>query len=162
MCQQLDEALTNYAEVIKKDLGINIMDMPGAGAAGGLGAGLVAFLGAKLIPGIEIVSEVVRLTDNLKEAALVFTGEGRIDTQTLFGKTVVGVATKAKAFQIPVVAIAGEVVGNYEELYQHGIDAALSIAPGPINLKKSMANAERLIANTAELALRLILIKLEK
>jgi len=162
MCQQLDEALTNYAEVIKRDLGINVMDIPGAGAAGGLGAGLVIFLGAKLISGVEIVSEVVGLTGYLKGASLVFTGEGRIDTQTLFGKTVSGVAAKAKTFHIPVVAIAGEVAGDYKELYQYGIDAALSIAPGPISLRKSMANAEKLIADAAERALRLILVKLEK
>jgi len=162
MCQQLDEALANYAEVIKRDLSIDVIDIPGAGAAGGLGAGLIAFLGAKLISGVEIVSEVTGLTAYLREASLVFTGEGRIDTQTLFGKTVAGVAAKAKTFHIPVVAIAGEVAGDYKEFYQHGIDAALSIAPGPISLKKSMANAENLIADAAERALRLILIRLEK
>jgi len=162
MCRQLDAALANYAEVIKRDLGIDVMGIPGAGAAGGLGAGLIAFLGAKLILGIEIISEVVGLTDYLKEASLVFTGEGRIDTQTLFGKTVAGVAAKAKVFHIPVVAIVGEVAGDYKEFYQYGIDAALSIAPGPISLRKSMANAEKLIADAAERALRLILIRLEK
>jgi len=162
MCRQLDEALTNYAMVIKRDLGIDVMDIPGGGAAGGLGAGLVAFLGAKLMPGIEIISEAVGLINHLKEAALVFTGEGRIDTQTLFGKTVAGVAAKAKAFRIPVVAIVGELAGDYKEIYQHGIDAALSIAPGPISLRKSVANAEELIADAAERALRLILIRLEK
>ena len=162
MCQQLDEALANYAKVIKRDLGIDVIDIPGAGGAGGLGAGLIAFLGAKPMSGIEIVSEVVGLIDYLKEASLVFTGEGRIDTQTLFGKTVAGVAAKAKAFNIPVVAIGGEVAGNYKELYQYGLDAAVSIAPGPISLKKSMANAEKLIADAAEKALRLILIRLEK
>ncbi len=162
MCQQLDEALANYAKVIERDLGIDVMGIPGAGAAGGLGAGLIAFLGAKLIPGIEIVSEVAGLTDYLKEASLVFTGEGRIDTQTLFGKTVAGVAAKAKAFNVPVVALAGEVDGDSKEFSQHGIDAALSIAPGPISLRKSMASAEKLIADAAERALRLILIRLEK
>jgi len=162
MCQQLDRALTNYADVIKRDLGIDVMGIPGAGAAGGLGAGLIAFLGAKLISGIEIVSEVVGLTGYLKEASLVFTGEGRIDTQTLFGKTVAGVAAKAKAFNVPVVVIAGEVDGDSKEFSQQGIDAALSIAPGPITLRKSMADAEKLIADAAERALRLILIRLEK
>jgi len=85
MCRQLDAALANYAEVIKRDLGIDVMGIPGAGAAGGLGAGLIAFLGAKLMSGIEIISAGVGLTDYLKEASLVFTGEGKIDTQTLFG-----------------------------------------------------------------------------
>ncbi len=162
MCQQLDEALANYAEVIKRDLGINVIDIPGAGAAGGLGAGLIAFLRTKLISGIEIVSEVVRLTDYLKEASLVFTGEGKLDMSTLFGKAVAGVAAKAKALNIPVVALAGTVDGDSQEFSQHGIDVALSIAPGPISLKKSMANAEQLIADASERALRLILIKLEK
>jgi glycerate kinase len=160
MCQQLDEALANYAKVIKRDLGIDVIDIPGAGGAGGLGAGLIAFLGSKLVPGMEIVSEVVRLTDYLKGASLVFTGEGRIDMQTLFGKTVAGVAAKAKAFNIPVVALAGEVDGDSKAFSQHGIDAALSIAPGPISLRESMANAEKLIADAAERALRLILIRI--
>jgi len=162
MCQQLDEALTNYAKVIKRDLGISVMDIPGAGAAGGLGAGLVTFLGAKLTSGIEIVSEVVGLTNYLKGASLVFTGEGRIDAQTLFGKTVAGVAAKAKAQGIPVVALGGAVAGDAEEFHQHGINATLSITNGPISLRKSMANVEQLIADAAERALRLILIKLEK
>ncbi len=162
MCQQLDEALANYAKVIKRDLGIDVIDIPGAGAAGGLGAGLITFLGSKLVPGIEIVSEVVGLSDYLKEASLVFTGEGRIDAQTLFGKAVAGVAAKAKVLHIPVVALAGEVDGDSKEFSEHGIDAALSIAPGPISLGESMTNAEQLIADTAERALRLILIRLEK
>ncbi len=162
MCQQLDEALANYAKVIKRDLGINVMEIPGAGAAGGLGAGLIAFLGTKLVSGIEIVSEVVRLTDYLKEASLVFTGEGKLDPSTLFGKAVAGVAAKAKALHIPVIVIAGEVAGDSNKLYQNGIDVALSIAPGPISLSESMTNAGKLIADAAERALRLILIRLEK
>ena len=162
MCQQLDEALANYAEVIKKDLGINVIDIPGAGAAGGLGAGLIAFLRTKLISGIEIVSEVVGLTGYLKEASLVFTGEGKLDTSTLFGKAVAGVAAKAKALNTPVVVLAGAVDGDSKEFSRHGINAALSITPGPITLKESMANAEKLIADAAERALRLILIRLEK
>ncbi|MBI4188829.1 MAG: glycerate kinase [Chloroflexi bacterium] len=162
MCQQLDEALANYAEVIKRDLGIDVMDMPGAGAAGGLGAGLIAFLNARLAPGIEIVSETVGLTDYLKDASLVFTGEGKMDSQTLFGKTVAGVAARAKAFRVPVVAIVGELAGNFQNLSHYGVDAAISSAPGPITLEKSMADAERLITDAAERAMRLILIKMKK
>ena len=162
LCQQLDEALRNYAGVIKRDLGVDVMDMPGAGAAGGLGAGLAAFLRARLISGIEMVSEAVGLEDRLKEAALVFTGEGRMDAQTLFGKTVAGVAAKAKTFQVPVVAIVGELAGEYQDVYQYGIDAALSIAPGPMSLREAMADAERLVADAAERAMRLMLIKLKK
>jgi len=162
MCRQLDKALSNYASVVKKDLDIDVIDMPGACAAGGLGAGLVAFLGAKLMPGIEIVSNAVGLTAHLKGAALVLTGEGRMDAQTLFGKTAAGVAARARELKIPVVAIVGELAGEYQDIYQHGIDAALSIAPGPINLRKSMANAGALIADAAERAMRLILIRLGK
>jgi glycerate kinase len=162
MCRQLDEALANYARVIKKDLGIDVIDMPGAGAAGGLGAGLVAFLGARLMSGIEIVSQAVGLTDHLKGASLVFTGEGRMDAQTLFGKTTAGVAARAKALQVPVVAIVGALAGDYQEVYRHGIDAVLSITPGPISLEKSMAGASALIADAAERAMRLIMINLDK
>ena len=160
MCHQLDEALANYARIIKRDLGIDILDIPGAGAAGGLGAGLIAFLGAELARGIDIISEAIGLEEHLKEATLVFTGEGRIDPQTLFGKTVAGVAEKAKVSGIPVIAIVGEVTGSCEPIYQQGIDAILSIAPGPISLKQSMDNAEHLIADTTERALRLALIDL--
>jgi glycerate kinase len=162
MCRQLDEALTNYARVIKNDLGIDVIDMPGAGAAGGLGAGLVAFLGARLMSGIDIVSQAVGLTDHLKGAALVFTGEGRMDAQTLFGKTTAGVTARAKELQVPVVAVVGELAGDYREVYQHGIDTVLSITPGPISLEKSMTNARALIADTAERAVRLIMISLNK
>jgi glycerate kinase len=162
MCRQLDEALTNYASVIKKGLGIDVCDTPGAGAAGGLGAGLLAFLNARLVSGIEIISDAVGLVEHLKGAALVFTGEGRLDTQTSFGKTVAGVAKHAKTLGIPVVVIAGELHGDLKELYRHGIDAALSIVPGPISLEESEANAVRLITDTTERALRLILINLEK
>ena len=158
MCRQLDEALCNYAGVIKRDLGINVMDLPGGGAAGGLGAGLAAFLGVRLAPGVEIISEVVGLEDYLKGADIVFTGEGRIDPQTSFGKTVAGVARKAKEHGIPVIAIVGEIAGDYEKIYQQGIDAVLSTAPGPISLRKSMTSAEHLVADAAERAMRLVLI----
>ena len=158
MCRQLDEALANYASVIKKDLGIDIRDLPGAGAAGGLGAGLVAFSGARLVPGIEIISDAVGLVEHLKGASLVLTGEGRLDTQTTFGKTVAGVAKIAKVLGVPVVVIAGELHGDLKELYRHGIDAALSIAPGPITREESEADAARLITDASERALRLVLI----
>ena len=157
-CRQLDKALANYAEVIKRDLGIDVRDLPGAGAAGGLGAGLVAFLKAKLISGIDIVSETVKLKEHMMGASLVFTGEGKIDSQTLFGKAVTGVATRAKKLKIPVVAIVGAATGDCQEFHRYGINAILNITPGPISLEESMANAESLIANTAEQALRLILI----
>ena len=161
MSQQLDAALGHYAGVIRSTLGVDVRDLPGAGAAGGLGAGLVAFLGAKLMPGIDIVSQAVGLDDHLRDADLVLTGEGRLDGQTLFGKTIAGVAARAKAFGVPVVAIVGE-IAHGSEVYRCGIDAALSIAPGPISLERSMADAESLIADATERALRLIMLGWQK
>ncbi len=162
MCRQLDKALANYAVVIKRYLGIDITDMPGGGAAGGLGAGLVAFLGAELKPGIDVISEATGLSEHLKGASLVLTGEGRLDAQTVFGKTVAGVAARAKAAGVPVVAITGELSITNEELKHYGIDVALSIAPGPISRDASFANASKLITDATEQALRLILMEPNK
>lgn len=157
MVVRLDAALAHYAEVIKRDLGIEVRDIPGAGAAGGLGAGLIAFLGAKVLPGVDVVVRVTGLVEHLKDATLVFTGEGRIDSQTACGKTPVGVARKAKDFGLPVIAIAGEIASGYQAVYQQGIDTVFSIAPGPISLNQSMVRAEKLIADIAERAIRLFM-----
>jgi len=157
MVKQLDSALSHYADVIKKDLGIDLRDVPGAGAAGGLGMGLMVFLKAKMVPGIDVVIKATNLVDALKGADLVFTAEGRIDCQSAMGKVPTGVALKAKEFGAPVIALAGEVADDHRVVYEQGIDAVLSIAPGPISLEESMANAEKLIANAAECAMRLFL-----
>jgi len=141
MCRQLDKSLAHYAEVIREDMGIDIMEMPGAGAAGGLGAGLAAFLGARLVPGIDIVSEAVGLSGHLKGAALAITGEGRIDSQTAFGKTIAGVAVRAKEAGVPVVVLTGGIQGDMAELYKLGISSILSIAPGPITVEESQLHA---------------------
>jgi glycerate kinase len=159
MCQQLDKALENYAAVIKRDLGIEVGNWPGAGAAGGLGAGLVAFIKAELKPGIDIVCRVVGLSEHLKGAALVFTGEGRLDAQTMSGKTVAGVAAQARVSGVPVIAIAGTLAVSNEELTRYGIDAALSIAPGPISLEESATNAGVLVTEATERALRLVMLE---
>jgi len=158
MCRQLDKALENYAAVIRKDLGIDIMDMPGAGAAGGLGAGLAVFLGAELVPGIDIVSEAAGLAEHLKGATLAFTGEGRLDSQTMFGKAVAGVTARAKEAGVPVVALTGGIEGDMSYLYEQGISSILCIAPGPISVEESQGKASQLITDTAERAMRLIMI----
>jgi glycerate kinase len=158
MCRQLDDALANFAAVVERDLGVDVGDIPGAGAAGGLGAGLIAFLGARLMPGIDVISDAVKLTERLEGAGLVLTGEGRLDGQTLSGKTVAGVAARARARGIPVVAIAGQLSGNLTKLRRRGVSAALSIAPGPITLDEAVDDAARLIADAAERAIRLVLI----
>jgi glycerate kinase len=157
MVAQLDAALAHYADVIQRDLGVEVKNVPGAGAAGGLGAGLIAFLKAKVIPGIDVVIQASGLVESLKDADLVFTAEGKIDSQTAYGKVPTGVAKKAKEFGLPVIAIAGEVADDYRVVYQHGIDAVLSIAPGPISLSQSMTEAERLVTDTTERAIRLFL-----
>jgi len=162
MVKQLDAALAHYADVIKKDLSIDSRDVPGAGAAGGLGLGLMVFLKAKTIPGIDVVIKATNLVDALKDADLVFTAEGRIDRQSAMGKVPTGVALKAKEFGSPVIALAGEVADDYRVVFEQGIDAVLSIAPGPISLEQSMADAEKLIANAAECAMALFLCRVKK
>jgi len=155
MVKQLDAALAHYADVIQKDLGIDVRDVPGAGAAGGLGLGLMVFLKAKMVPGIDVVIKATKLVADLKGADLVFTAEGRIDRQSAMGKVPTGVALKAKEFGSTVIALAGEVADDHRVVYEQGIDAVLSIAPGPISLEQSMADAEKLIANAAECAMKL-------
>jgi glycerate kinase len=157
MVAQLDKALAHYTNVIKRELDIDINDVPGAGAAGGLGAGLMVFLKAKLQPGVEVIIQATGLTEHLKEANLVFTGEGRIDSQTACGKTPVGVARQAKEFGLPVIAIAGEIGDGYQAVFEQGIDSVFSIAPGPISLSQSLNLAEELTADIAERALRLFI-----
>src|SRR5207247_1573758 len=103
----LDAALGRYADVIARDLGRDVREMPGAGAAGGLGAGLVAFLDAKLQRGIEIVLDAIRFREHLQGADLVLTGEGRIDAQTAFGKTIAGISRASAESGVPVLAIGG-------------------------------------------------------
>ena len=162
MVARLDAALAHYAGVLKKDLGIDIRDVPGAGAAGGLGAGLIAFLKAELLPGIDIVIQATGLAQHLKGAALVFTGEGRLDNQTARGKAPVGVARKAKTLGLPVVAIVGEIGDGYQEVYDQGIDAVFSIAPGPVSLDRCLVEAEELTSDIAERATRLFVCGVEE
>jgi glycerate 2-kinase len=149
MVATLDKNLQHYADVIGRVLGKQVKDIPGAGAAGGLGAGLLAFLEAELKRGVEIVLETVKFHERIQDASLVITGEGRIDGQTIFGKTPIGVAKAAKRYNIPVIAIAGSLSDDSNVVLSHGIDALYSIVPGIIPLEKAMANAEYYIAKTA-------------
>jgi glycerate 2-kinase len=149
MVATLDKNLQHYADIIGRVLGKQVKDIPGAGAAGGLGAGLLAFLEAELKRGVEIVLETVKFHERIQDASLVITGEGRIDGQTIFGKTPIGVAKAAKRYNIPVIAIAGSLSDDSNVVLSHGIDALYSIVPGIIPLEKAMANAEYYIAKTA-------------
>lgn len=153
---KLEAALARYADVLARQRGLNVQDVPGAGAAGGLGAGLLAFCGASLRSGAEVVLEAVGLEEAVREAALVVTGEGRLDRQTIFGKAPLAVARLAKRFAKPVIAVAGALGDGVEELYNMGIDAAIAIAPGPISLERSRREAPRLLRDAGERLARLV------
>ena len=158
MIETLDECLAHFDQVLTQTLGRSFNDIPGAGAAGGLGAGLMAFLNAELRLGVDIMIDAVNLKERVKGAAIVFTGEGQLDFQTAFGKTPVGVAKTAKAHNIPVVAIAGGIAEGAEAVYDAGIDAMLGIVQEPMALDDAVGDATRLIADTAEQAARLVLV----
>lgn len=127
MVETLDQALTRYAEVIEQKLDVEVKDLPGAGAAGGLGAAFSGVLGGRLKSGIGIITEFLRLEESMKGAALVITGEGRIDSQSINGKVPVGVAALAKKHNIPVIGIAGSLGRDVEVVNGYGIDAVFSI-----------------------------------
>jgi glycerate kinase len=136
-------------------LGIRVKDLPGAGAAGGMGAGLVAFLKARLRPGAQIVLEAVALEQHLSTANLVISAEGRLDGQTAYGKSVGAVAQLAKRYHLPVLVLAGGLGENYQEVYQLGIDGLILIPDGPMTLEYAMQHAYKLAREATERALRL-------
>ena len=158
MIETLDGHLAHFDKILTQTFGKSFNDIPGAGAAGGLGAGLMAFLNAELRLGIDIMIDAVNLKERVKGAAVVFTGEGQLDFQTAFGKTPVGVAKVAKAHGIPVIAIAGGIAEGAEAVYDAGIDAMLGIVQEPMSLENAVTDASRLIADTAEQAARLVAI----
>lgn len=155
MVTLLDAYLKHLAEVMKTDLEVAVELMPGAGAAGGLGAGAVAFLRGELMPGFDIVTEELNLKESVARADIILTGEGKIDAQTLEGKTPYAVAQLAKASGKKVLAFAGTLGEGYRVLYQHGFDAIFPIAEGPMTLEDSLKNASSLLANAAERAFRM-------
>ena len=155
MVKQLDRALVNYAALIKKKLGMDIDKTPGSGAAGGLGAGLIAFLGARLIPGIDLVLDTIQFDQHLVNCDLLITGEGKMDSQTLRGKAPFGVAKRAKNKNIPVVALAGSIEGPEELFFQAGIQSCFAIAGGPITLEESIEKGPSLLKTTAVRVARL-------
>jgi len=152
---QLDAALGRLADVCAAHLGRDLRDQPGAGAAGGLGFAALAFLGATLRPGVELVAELGKLAQAMEGASLAFTGEGRMDAQTLHGKTPAGVARIARQAGVPLIALAGSLGEGYQELYAAGISAAFSLAPGPLTLAQACAQAAQLLEDRAQDATRL-------
>jgi glycerate kinase len=158
MVKKLDKYLDRYADIIKRDLGADVKETPGAGAAGGLGAGLMAFLNAELKLGIDIVIEASGLERHLKDADLVITGEGKIDSQTIYGKTPIGVAKSAKKFGIPVIGIGGGISDDASVVYENGIDALMSIISYPMSLEIAMRRAHALLADAAERVMRFLIL----
>jgi glycerate kinase len=149
MVARLDENLRHLAEVIHQDLGVEVMDLPGAGAAGGMGGGAVAFWRGKLQMGIETVLDTVNFDHLLKDACLVFTGEGRLDGQSLRGKVVAGVAKRAKAAHVPVVAIVGAVGDGADGIYDLGVCGVFTTNHAPVPFEEARLHSHENLRRTA-------------
>ncbi|AKK83507.1 glycerate kinase [Klebsiella aerogenes] len=149
MIERLDRGLQHFAQIIDRDLDIDVLSLEGGGAAGGMGAALYAFCGANLRPGIEIVTDALGLADLVADADLVITGEGRIDSQTIHGKVPVGVAKVAKRFNVPVIGIAGSLTADVGVVHQHGLDAVFSVLYTVCTLDEALANAAANVRMTA-------------
>jgi len=147
--EQLDAALAHFADMSAHIQGRDSRDVPGAGAAGGLGYALVQYLDARMAPGIDLVLEAVKFDELLTGADLVITGEGRVDGQSLSGKTPVGVARWAKRHQLPVIALCGSVGAGAEGVHSVGIDALFTVVPGVCTLQQAMADAAANVERTA-------------
>lgn len=160
MINKLEQNLAHYSEVIETQLGIAIANIPGTGAAGGLGAGFMAFLNAEIKPGFELISEIVHLAEQIVNADLVITAEGKIDYQTRFGKTPAGVAGIAKNFNKPLLAFAGSLGPGVENLFESGFDSIIPITDKPMSLQESITNAGELLMNASERTMRILKIKL--
>ena len=159
MVTELDRALRRFARVVKSDLNADIADVPGAGAAGGLGAGLMAFLGGSLRPGIDIVIDTVKLERRLKGCHLVITGEGRMDGQTAFGKTPAGVARTAKKLGLPVIAICGSLGKEVQAVRSVGIDVYFSALEQSLEEEDLPATAPGMLERCAEQVGRLVALR---
>ena len=142
MVQQLDRNLSHFADLVEASLGISIKNVAGSGAAGGLGFGLMAFAGAKLQSGVELIIEQSRLAEKIAQADYVLTGEGKIDSQTALGKTPFGVAQLAQQFNKPVLAFAGLVGEGIESLFDAGFTQIVGINPPDCSLEEALKNGE--------------------
>lgn len=152
----LEKGMVSYKEVIQKQLGIDMNDVMGSGAAGGLGAALVAFLNAVLQPGIDTILDLVNFDEIIKDADLVITGEGRIDGQSINGKVPVGIGNRCKNKNVKVIVLAGAIGNDTEKIYDYGIDALFSTVDKPMTLHEVLENSEVLLENAIDRMLRLI------
>jgi glycerate kinase len=157
MVAELDANLAHFAKVVERDLKISIRDLPGSGAAGGLGGGLVAFARGRLQKGIELVLQAVNLEARLRDADLCLTGEGSIDEQSAFGKTAVGVARVAQSFGCPTIALAGTIGSGADAVLDQGINAYFSICGRPMSLAHAIDHASKLLEECTNQVLRAFL-----
>lgn len=156
--EYLDEILYSFGKKIEKQLHLEVIKQPGSGAAGGLGAGLIAFCKAKLESGVDKILELIKMEQFIKNADLVITGEGRMDYQSVNGKAPIGVAEIAKKFNIPVIAVVGSEGKGAAEVYKHGIDLIINIINEPMTLTQAVDNVENLIKTSGEKVMRAYLL----
>jgi glycerate kinase len=156
MVRTLDAGLRHFAEIVRRDLGVDVSELPGAGAAGGLGAGSVAFLRAELKRGTDIVIRALNLRERMVGADFVITGEGRCDAQTAHGKTVLGVAACARESGIPVIVLAGSLGVGADALYDCGVSGLFAITDGPMCLAEAMRRGPELLETAAARVIHLM------
>ena len=156
MVKLLDEGLAHLAKIIKRDLHIEVKDIKGAGAAGGLGAGSIAFLQSKLTKGIDVILDTINFDELVSKADIVFTGEGKFDSQSLHGKVVMGVANRSQKYKTPVIVVSGAIGENIQEAYNKGITAIFSINKEPMEFSKSALKSKENMILTMENILRLL------
>lgn len=156
MVRSLDEGLAHLAKIIKRDLHIEVKDIKGAGAAGGLGAGSIAFLQSKLTKGIDVILDTINFDELVSKADIVFTGEGKFDSQSLHGKVVMGVANRSQKYKTPVIVVTGAIGENIQEAYNKGITAIFSINKEPMEFSKSALKSKENMILTMENILRLL------
>jgi glycerate 2-kinase len=157
MLEELERKLTYFVGLLEKTLQVNIRNLPGAGAAGGLAAGLAAFLKAEIVPGFELVSHITNLEEYIQQSDIVITAEGKMDAQTSFGKTPFGVAKMAAKYSKPVFGFAGMLSSGYEKLLKHGFTNFYPIAEGPASLETSIKFAAPLLNRAAARMARTLL-----
>jgi glycerate kinase len=156
MVRKLDAALKRFADVVEDWKGRPMRDIPGAGAAGGLGFGLTAFCDAEIKSGIETILDLVDFTDKINGADLVITGEGKIDGQSIRGKVPIGVAARAAPAGLPVLAIVGDIGKGASAVYEYGIDSIMSTVDRAMPLEEAIARSAECLENAAERACRII------
>ena len=162
MVEILDRNLKHFAAVIENQLNKEILNVPGSGAAGGLGAALMVFFGARVCMGINLVMDLIQLEEKIKNADMVITGEGSTDYQTLFGKVPLGIAKIAKKHNKPVICISGSLGKGYENLYSEGIEAFFSIVNKPMSLEEAMITGEVLLEEVTKDIFKVFFLKFKK